>query len=66
MGTINNRPEIVRTVKFGQRIPLPEDDLTDWMYLQDGKIHGSETMRLLLKTLPPEEAKKLRAMLANP
>jgi uncharacterized protein YegJ (DUF2314 family) len=31
-GTINNDLEIVHSVKIGDRIPIPEDDISDWLY----------------------------------
>src|ERR1022692_800767 len=32
-GTINNDPEIVHNVKIGDRILIPEDDISDWLYM---------------------------------
>ncbi len=65
-GRIGNDPGIVGNVSFGQEWTVAKDEISDWMYLKDEKIHGNYTMRPLLETLPPEEAAQMRAMLADP
>ena len=66
MGTINNDPNIVASVKLGDRVEIPEADISDWLYMQDGKMVGNETLRPLLKKMPAAEADKLKKMMANP
>jgi uncharacterized protein YegJ (DUF2314 family) len=66
MGTINNDPNIVASVKLGDRIEIPEGDISDWLYLRDGKMAGNEKLRPLLKKMPAAEAEKLKKMMANP
>lgn len=65
-GTINNDPEIVKTVKTGQRIAISEKDISDWLYMKSGKMYGNETLRPLLKTMPADDAEKLRRIMAKP
>jgi uncharacterized protein YegJ (DUF2314 family) len=65
-GTINNDPNIVASVKLGDRIVIPEADISDWLYMRDGKMFGNETIRPLLKKMPAAEAEKLKRMMANP
>lgn len=65
-GTINNDPEIVESVKFGQRIEVPEADISDWTYTRNEKMYGNYTLRALLKTMPAEEAEQFKSMLAEP
>lgn len=65
-GTINNKPNIVMSVKEGQRHQFTERDISDWMFMRNGKIVGNETMRPLLKTLPKEKADQYRRMLEKP
>ena len=65
-GTINNDPGMVDNVKLGQQWTIKKTDISDWMFMRDGKMHGNYTMRPLLKTMPEEEAEKLRSMLAEP
>jgi uncharacterized protein YegJ (DUF2314 family) len=65
-GAIGNEPGIVSNVKMGQKWKIKKSEISDWMFMRDGKIHGNYTMRPLLKTMPADEAAKFKAMLANP
>ncbi len=65
-GRINNDPEIVGNVVSGQRYEFSEADITDWMFMRNGKIVGNATMRPLLKRMPPEEAETYRNLLETP
>jgi uncharacterized protein YegJ (DUF2314 family) len=65
-GVINNVPRDVKTVRLGQRIEISEGQISDWMYMRDGKIVGNYTMRPLLARMPPADAARYRAMLAEP
>ncbi|MDB5389643.1 MAG: hypothetical protein JWM11_5289 [Planctomycetaceae bacterium] len=65
-GKIGNDPGIVSNVKIGQPWTVKKADISDWMFMRGGKIHGNYTMRPLLKTLPKEKADAFRSMLANP
>ena len=65
-GTIGNDPGMVKNVKFGQKWKLKKEEITDWMFMRDGKMHGNYTMRPLLKTMPEEEAAQFRSLLAEP
>jgi uncharacterized protein YegJ (DUF2314 family) len=66
MGTINNDPNIVASVKLGDRIEIPEADISDWLYLRDGKMVGNRTLVPLLKTMPAKEAEAYKQMMAEP
>jgi uncharacterized protein YegJ (DUF2314 family) len=65
-GTINNDPEIVKTVKDGDRIPIPEADISDWMYMRNGKMVGNHTVRALFKSMSPADVENVKNMLAEP
>ena len=65
-GTINNDPEIVHNIKIGDRIWIPEDDISDWLYTRDGKMVGNYTLRVLFKQMSASEVEKYKAMLADP
>jgi len=64
-GTIDNDPELVKNVKLGQKYHVKKEEIYDWLYLQDGKMHGNYTARVLLPKMPKEEADKIRAMMAD-
>ncbi len=65
-GRINNEPGIVGNVREGDRYNFAEADISDWMFMRNGKIVGNATMRPLLKHMPPEEADVFRKMLETP
>jgi uncharacterized protein YegJ (DUF2314 family) len=60
---IANEPQTVKSIAAGQRIEVPEADISDWMYWRDGKIVGNETLRVLLQYMSKEEADYWRALL---
>jgi len=35
----------VKTVKGGERIPIKEPDIVDWLYMKDGKMIGNYASR---------------------
>ena len=54
-GQIDNRPREVNNVHLGQRVSAAPEDVTDWMFLKDGKLMGGYTTRVLYARLSPEE-----------
>jgi uncharacterized protein YegJ (DUF2314 family) len=65
-GTINNDPGIVGNVQFGQTWTIKKAEISDWMFMRDGKMYGNYTLRPLLKTMGEDEAAKYRSILADP
>jgi uncharacterized protein YegJ (DUF2314 family) len=62
---IANEPADVHTVKMGQRVEVDPAIISDWMYMQSGKIKGGQTIRALIPHMTQEEADTYRAMLAD-
>jgi uncharacterized protein YegJ (DUF2314 family) len=54
-GKIDNRPLEVSNVHLGQGVTLAPQDVTDWMFLKDGKLIGGYTTRVLYARLSPED-----------
>jgi len=54
-GTVNNDPEKVKTVKIGQKASVTPDKISDWMYIDNGKLVGGETMRAMRATMSPAD-----------
>lgn len=65
-GTISNDPSTVKTVTRGQTHVVNPDKISDWLYKRNGKMVGNETMRPLLKRLPPQQAAGYREMYETP
>lgn len=59
-GNIANDPQSVKNVRFGQKVSVKSDEISDWKYLDNGKMIGNFTMRVLLEYIPPEQAKAIR------
>jgi uncharacterized protein YegJ (DUF2314 family) len=57
-GTVNNEPVNLTNVKLGAKIAVDPAEISDWMYIDDGKLVGGYTIRRLRDTLGPEERAK--------
>jgi uncharacterized protein YegJ (DUF2314 family) len=62
-GVIADTP-IRKDLRFKQRVEIDFTYLSDWMYIEDGKLVGGFTTRLLRNRMSSEERKKLDAMSA--
>jgi uncharacterized protein YegJ (DUF2314 family) len=54
-GQIDNQPTEVNNVHQGQRVTVPPEAVTDWMFLKDGKLMGAYTTRVLYARLSPDD-----------
>jgi uncharacterized protein YegJ (DUF2314 family) len=54
-GEIDNRPNEVSNVHLGEHVTVAPRDVTDWMFLKDGKLIGGYTTRVLYARLSPED-----------
>src|SRR5690348_17666285 len=43
IGTINDQPDTIRTVKFGDKAEVDKNQISDWMYVDDGKLDRKST-----------------------
>ena len=59
-GRINNKPEMVHTVKMGPLIHFGRDEIVDWMYMDGGEMKGNYTACALLKSAPKNEAEEFK------
>ena len=54
-GRVDNKPLAVSNVHLEQRVTVTPEDLTDWMFVKEGKLMGGFTMRVLYSRLSPEQ-----------
>jgi uncharacterized protein YegJ (DUF2314 family) len=54
-GTINNEPEKVKSVKMGQKVTVAPEKISDWMYVENQKLVGGYTLRVLREAITPAE-----------
>jgi uncharacterized protein YegJ (DUF2314 family) len=45
----------VKNVHLGQRVTVAPRDVSDWMFVKDGKLMGGYTTRVLYARLSPEQ-----------
>jgi uncharacterized protein YegJ (DUF2314 family) len=62
---IGNDPQLITTVKAGERVPIDPVSISDWMIRSNGKIVGGQTIRALLPQMDKAQADNLRAVLAD-
>ncbi|MDP6634717.1 MAG: DUF2314 domain-containing protein [Phycisphaerae bacterium] len=58
-GTVDNNPVSTKEVKFGQIVDVRPEELTDWMFVENGILRGGYTLRVLIMQESPEDRKKL-------
>jgi uncharacterized protein YegJ (DUF2314 family) len=58
-GEIGNDPDKVKTVKYGDTVTVAKDQISDWMYVENGKLVGGFTFRVLRDSLSKEKRREL-------
>ena len=61
-GVLANQPEQT-SHRIGQRVPIPEADIIDWMYRKGGVMRGGFTNRVLLGRMSADEGAAMREYL---
>ena len=54
-GTVDNTPRKVTGIKLGQRCSVNPNEISDWAYLDNGKLVGGYTIRAHYNALTPAE-----------
>ena len=54
-GILTSPPRYLSGMKKGDRVTFDMDTITDWMYLQGGKITGGESIKYLLEKIPEDQ-----------
>lgn len=57
-GVVNNLPETIKGIKMGDTIQVKNDNISDWMYVDNQKLLGGYTIRLLRKRMTEIERKQ--------
>jgi uncharacterized protein YegJ (DUF2314 family) len=58
-GTVNNDPNNVKNVKLGDKASIEPSLISDWMFVESGKLVGGYTIRVLRDGLSGKERKEL-------
>lgn len=59
-GIVNNEPNVIKQVKFGDTVTVNPDHISDWMYLANNKLRGGYTLRAIMEKMSPEERTKMQ------
>lgn len=62
-GTVGNDAEQVSNVKLGDKADIPATEISDWMYVENGKLVGGYTIRVMRDTMSAKERADLDASL---
>lgn len=54
-GVLTNAPYEVRNVKAGDLVTVTPQEISDWMYIDNGKLVGGTTIRALTDKMSPAE-----------
>ncbi len=57
-GIVDNLPELTTEVKLGERIQIAKENITDWMYADNGRLRGAYTIKYIRSTKTKEEQAK--------
>jgi len=58
-GYVDNRPRKIKGVKMGDRVSVNPNEISDWAFVENGRLVGGYTIRVLYSTLSPEGRKQL-------
>lgn len=64
-GRYANEPEFI-SAKKGDAVEVAEKQISDWMFVRDGKWVGVETMRPLIRRMPKDLADQYRGRFETP
>jgi uncharacterized protein YegJ (DUF2314 family) len=56
-GFVDNHPKRIKGLKYGDRVSVNPDEISDWAFVENGKLMGGYTIRVLAENLSPEERK---------
>ena len=57
-GKIGNEPLHLRNISLGDEVSVIPKDISDWMFVENGKLVGGFTLRVLRNQMSGEERKK--------
>lgn len=60
-GRVDNEPVDVTNVKMGQIVTAAKDEISDWFYIDNGRLVGGYTIRVLYSQMSPAERRDFKA-----
>ena len=65
-GRFANEPRDLPGRYLGDQVEFEQADISDWMFMRNDKVVGGETIRVVLKSMPKEDADAMRARMEQP
>jgi len=59
-GHVDNRPHFIKGLKYGDRVSVNPDEISDWAYLDHKRLVGGYTIKALYNSLSPERRKEMQ------
>lgn len=60
-GILDNEPEYITDYKIGDTINVDSKNISDWMYIENGKLFGGYTIKVLRNRMSESERKQFDA-----
>jgi uncharacterized protein YegJ (DUF2314 family) len=57
-GEVASEPADLKSVKLGQKVSFPLEQLSDWLYVENGMAKGAFTVQYLRKKMNEKERKE--------
>jgi len=54
-GRVDNKPQKIRGLKLGQLVSVNPNEISDWLYVDNGKLVGGYTVRAHYNELFPQQ-----------
>ena len=69
-GYVDNKPRKIKGLKMGDRVSVNPDEISDWAFVQNGRLVGGYTIRVLYAELPADQkaalVREARFTIENP
>ena len=65
-GRFSNEPDNLPGKDIGDQAEFKQADISDWMFMRNEKVVGGETIKVVLNSMPKEEADAMRARMEQP
>lgn len=59
-GVVDNIPHLIKGLKMGDRVSVDPDEISDWAFVQSGRLIGGYTIRVLYSELSPQGREALQ------
>lgn len=64
-GRVENVPRDIEKLKYGDTVRIAPSQISDWLYVEDGRLVGAFTMRVIYRRMPPAQQQAFRQQLGH-